>query len=246
MSVTITTEALIDAVLERDHPKVLRLIDGGVNIDRQSTSHRNTALIYSALQNCIDSARDLIRAGAKLNLQNDSGNTALMIASEYNHKDIAQMLINAKANLNIRNGKGNTALIWAIMKGHIDIVQMLIKGGVDLEVSNNNGHKALHFAVREDKPDMIYALVFAGADPLVVSRQYRAKYKEIIETAQQDALAIKQAHEQKVLADRQKAYARIDLSGYVSRQMQKMTEVMKDGQKNPPPFTSRRRYKKTR
>jgi len=74
-----------------------------------------TPLMFAAQQNDLDSARILLRAGAKVDAaQPRSGMTAVMIASAMAFPESVDLLLENKANPNIVDANGQTALHKAV------------------------------------------------------------------------------------------------------------------------------------
>jgi uncharacterized UPF0146 family protein len=69
-------------------------------------------------------AKELIEAGADLNIQDIEGQTALMYAIKFGNEEVAKELIEAGADLNIQDIEGQTALMHAINMP--DIIKFII------------------------------------------------------------------------------------------------------------------------
>ena len=70
-------------------------------------------LIYSSKNGDLDIVKLLLKSGADVNRQNNSGNTALVLASNSGHDKTVKMLVAAGADVNIQNLNGTTALMLA-------------------------------------------------------------------------------------------------------------------------------------
>ncbi|MGG0656130.1 ankyrin repeat domain-containing protein [Rummeliibacillus pycnus] len=87
--------------------------------------------------------KKLIRAGADLDQQNDSGRTPLMIATYNNDVDIAKMLIDIGADVNIQDDLQNTPFLYAAAEGYLNILKLMIQSGADPTVTDRYGSTAL-------------------------------------------------------------------------------------------------------
>ena len=122
--------ALIKVCMSRvpDVDEARDLIARGINIDEQNDGY--TALMCAVDGNHLEIARELIRAGAALDVQDEfDGRTALMWAAMYNKLEIVQELIRAGAALDLQNKNGNTALMDAVRYKSDAIATMLLEAG---------------------------------------------------------------------------------------------------------------------
>ncbi len=85
----------------------------------------NTALLRAAAYGHAPSARVLLRAGADIDIQNESGETALIRACRWGHEDVARLLIQAGADTTLRDNNGRTAQDWASGKGFAEVLSVL-------------------------------------------------------------------------------------------------------------------------
>jgi ankyrin repeat protein len=73
-----------------------------------------TALLYGARSGCYDCVRELIEAGADVNVPTPEGVTPVMIAIDNDHNDVAKLLLERGANPGVWDWWGRTALYIAI------------------------------------------------------------------------------------------------------------------------------------
>jgi len=113
-------------------------------------------LIEAVESNNLKMVKELIKAGANLDILDNIGNTALILASYRNNIEIAKELIKAGANVNSQDKYGSTALIYASYKNNIEITKELIKAGADWNLKNyDNDYYFLNYLVEEDKDKII-------------------------------------------------------------------------------------------
>lgn len=75
----------------------------------QGSLHGDTPLMFAALEG--DWSDDLVKAGAKINVQNKDGQTALMIlAARWDKVDAIRAALQAGADASLKDAKGRTAL----------------------------------------------------------------------------------------------------------------------------------------
>jgi NAD(P)-dependent dehydrogenase (short-subunit alcohol dehydrogenase family) len=115
------------AAISGDVEAVRRYIKSGNSLDIREPSGGSSALITAATFGREAVARELIKAGADLDLKNNDGSTALITAAFFCRTEIVKALLAAGANKGIRNNGGATALDavsapFDDMKGIYDLV----------------------------------------------------------------------------------------------------------------------------
>jgi ankyrin repeat protein len=102
--------ALMWAISQRQSAVVEALIEGGADVHPGSKTGF-TPLMFAAQRNDVDSARFLLRAGARPNdAQPKTGLTPLMIASAMAHTGTVDLLLDNGANPNLADASGYTSL----------------------------------------------------------------------------------------------------------------------------------------
>ncbi|MCG8426342.1 MAG: ankyrin repeat domain-containing protein [Chromatiales bacterium] len=120
-------------------------------LQQQSANIRDacqwTPLMKAALYGHTEVARELLEAGAQVELQDKGGYTALMLAASNNHHELVSLLIQHGADINrVETTKGWSPLIWAAKRGHIETVEVLLEAGCRPELQDFDGKSALDWA----------------------------------------------------------------------------------------------------
>ena len=90
--------------------------------------------------------KELIKAGADVNMQDDIGWTALMCAVENGNENIVRELIDRGAKVNMQDNNGDTALMIAVKWGDENMVKKLIEAGANIYLKNKAKETALDIA----------------------------------------------------------------------------------------------------
>ena len=77
----------------------------------------------------VDCVKELVDAGADVNLKNRYQDTALTFAGKIGNADIAEILISAGANVRALDMDKSSALMNAVREGRIDKVKQLVGPG---------------------------------------------------------------------------------------------------------------------
>ena len=129
-----------------------------------------TQLMGAAGEGSEQRVRELVAAGAPLDLVDVSGCSALLCASNSGHARIVKLLLDGKyegegADINLQGGKGGwTPLMIACYRGHEAVARLLLERGADVTVRTSGGHTAFSWA-RLYKNAPIVALLEAHGAP---------------------------------------------------------------------------------
>ena len=124
--------------------------------DKEKLSYR---LLDAIQEEDLETVKNLIKAGADVNITNDDGNSPLLLASTDNtvrsssyleKTKILEELIKAGADVNVRNIKGDTALIISCFYSNYDNIWELIKVGADVNIQNRYGETALMVSIIQE------------------------------------------------------------------------------------------------
>jgi len=119
--------------LDQKHKEVVKVLEdaaskkarGSDPSDRDCKSEFGFILINQASRGNLSAVKDLIDAGADLNLQNKYGKTALIHASRAGQLEIVKILIQTGANIDAQDKNGWTALMYASDQGYKEVVEVL-------------------------------------------------------------------------------------------------------------------------
>ena len=129
-------------------------------------TERTTQLMRAAREGDEKRVRELVAAGAKLDLVDVRGWSALHHATFNDHAGVAKLLLNGKfegkgADTNRRTNAGETALIWASFQGREAVVRLLLARGADVTLRDRVG-TALTWARDFDRAAVVALLEAHG------------------------------------------------------------------------------------
>ncbi|MEM9345859.1 MAG: ankyrin repeat domain-containing protein [Planctomycetota bacterium] len=152
------------AITSHDMEQLKKLVESGVDISSEITSHGMTPLRYAVSWN--QGLKYLIKQGADINYQaGDFGTTALMEAAMHEHLKATQILIEAGADVNLKSFNKETALYHACAgstKTSQKIAFMLIDAGAD--ILGDKTMPIITVAASHSNPEVIQRLIDEGAD----------------------------------------------------------------------------------
>eukprot|EP00698_Gefionella_okellyi_P001225 TRINITY_DN11145_c0_g1_i1.p1 TRINITY_DN11145_c0_g1~~TRINITY_DN11145_c0_g1_i1.p1 ORF type:complete len:328 (+),score=61.17 TRINITY_DN11145_c0_g1_i1:88-1071(+) len=141
------------------------LLADGADVDAAPEKDRGTALMTASLMGLTDFVELLIRHGANLDLQADTGGTALFCAALFGHTQIAKILLANGASPLIEGfTEKSTALHMAAMRGHATTCRLLIDHGCAVNQARRDGFTALAFAAQCGSLECTSVLLKLGAD----------------------------------------------------------------------------------
>lgn len=104
-----------------------------------------------------DTLRELLAAGAPLDIRDEEGMMPLHWAANCNNPECMAMLLSAGAPVNATEGRGLTPLHFSAERGGVQGVVNLIAAGASLDAQDNDGRTALHWATFGGEPtDAVY------------------------------------------------------------------------------------------
>jgi uncharacterized protein len=148
----------------RDHPGAVRW--------RHITSKDplrvgENALHVAARRGDLDVTKELVNAGAAVNMPDGLDQTPLMHAAQFGRTDVMALLLKNGADPAFSMTEGTTALMFAARNGPLESAQLLLDNGADVNQTDESGDTALFFAIHmEDESDacgMMRLLLERGA-----------------------------------------------------------------------------------
>lgn len=94
-----------------------------------SQEEKNDKLVKASTYGDKKIVKILLKVGADVNAEDNSGWTSLMWASRNACKELVELLLEAGADVNAKDKTGLTSLIWASRYEHKEIVNTLLKAG---------------------------------------------------------------------------------------------------------------------
>ena len=135
------------------------MVRAGCSItERYPDVDNGNVLFFAAFGGKKDACEVLIKLGADVNVENDSGWGVVMIAASMGKSTAMRMLIEHGADMEKRNDAGWTALLVAANAGKPKAVKMLLLMGADSSVTNNYGKNAYDLAVDSSHEEVIKVL----------------------------------------------------------------------------------------
>lgn len=110
--------------------------------------------------------KELLNAGANINLYDNDGRTAVLEAAFNGHFDCLKELISAGAVLEDPECPCEDTLISAAVRSsNIDCIKLVLSTGVEVNVAAEYHDYPIMCATRLNRPDIVLLLLQAGADP---------------------------------------------------------------------------------
>ena len=154
--------ALSLAVGIRNLDLVKELIAAGANVTYGDSNKENvgrTDLMIAAHFGHAQCLKELISAGADVNIQTEDGHTAISFAVQNCQVDCIKELIAAGASKNLSNNEA----LQHIATQSVEFVTKLLDAGIDVNSTGENGNTALMIAVRNSNREIVQLLIDSGA-----------------------------------------------------------------------------------
>ncbi|CAG5120786.1 unnamed protein product, partial [Candidula unifasciata] len=141
------------------------ILDVGVDVNCLNAK-KDTALLWAARWNHVETLRLLLSRGAKADLENDKGSTALYWAVRYGHSDAVVVLAGeGQADVNKQRKLGLVApVVLASALGFAKTLEILLKFGADPNTVIRGNERPIHHAAKEGFSDIVELLVESGAE----------------------------------------------------------------------------------
>lgn len=161
--VTPDGNALYIAIHRQDTDMLSTLLNAKeINVnDKGDIQDGNCPIIIASSKGFDIGVEMLIKKGADLSMQNDTGLTALdMAILAKKHTLCCKLLIDKEAPLDIGHGKfKRTPLHFAALKGLLEVVKILLKKGASVLERDNKKHCAVHLAAMKGNVDVVKELL---------------------------------------------------------------------------------------
>jgi uncharacterized protein len=95
-------------------------------------------LMAASLQQHVQVALRLLKAGADVNAAETGGRTALMIAATKNSVTLVQLLLSHGADIAVKDINGHDAFSAAACQGHVSIMELLAQRGSSVNLMDSN------------------------------------------------------------------------------------------------------------
>lgn len=154
------------AVLLNDVMGVERILETGEVNAEVTDKYGFTPLMQAAQKGYPEVMEVLIKHGADVDTQNDSGKTALMLATFAGKLKSIEFLRECHAKYDVRDKGGSTAFHWAIDGQHMDTVSWCIDDGWDVNIKDTGSQwtPLLRCAAVNGNADIARLLIKNGAD----------------------------------------------------------------------------------
>jgi len=123
-----------------------------------------SALHWASYHESIDSAQQLLGAGAYVNSTTDLGVTPLWLAAQNGNASMVGVLLQAGADPNIMLLSGETVVVTASRSGNAAVVRQLLEAGANPNSAVTRDQTALMWAANQGHSDVVEALLDHGAD----------------------------------------------------------------------------------
>jgi ankyrin repeat protein len=159
-------EDFLDAVEQKDIPRMNRLLSLGANINARSEINGYYALMYAINWPDINLVKLLLDKGARLNTADDSGDTALIEAADSGGPEytaIVKLLLARGADV---HANGDRAILSAARNAEPEVVKLLLAKGAPVNARSRNydNNTVLMEAASGASPQTVDMLLAAGAE----------------------------------------------------------------------------------
>jgi uncharacterized protein len=146
------------AAANNDANLVRQLVGGGSGNPNQVDDQSRTGLHYAAMNGNLQIIAILVKADAKLNVEDPLGDTPLHLAAEQGQTEAAKLLLAVGAEVDPQNKDGLTPLMIAASRGNLELVRALLAKGASVTKNDYTGRDALGWAQDGHRPAVVEAI----------------------------------------------------------------------------------------
>ncbi|XP_046848205.1 putative ankyrin repeat protein RF_0381, partial [Xenia sp. Carnegie-2017] len=171
--------------------------DGHEDVNKPD-ENGTTPLFYSIQKNQLSIVKELIKAGADVNmvasLEEGINVTPVHVAVKFNRCECLKILLNHGADANVPNQFGQTPLHSAVRRKLRDLVNMLLKNGANVNITDHDMVTPLHLAAspgsNKDIKEVVKMMIDNGANPLCEDSEGNTVFHEAAENGSEDVLDV--------------------------------------------------------
>ncbi len=149
------------AAAQNDAEQVRQLVGSGEGNPDMVDDDQRTGLHYAAMNGNLQILAILIKAKAKLNVEDKLGDTPLHLAADRGQTEAAKLLLDVGAEVDPQNKDGLTPLMIAASRGNLELVRALLAKGASVTKTDYTGRDALGWAQDGHRPAVLQALARA-------------------------------------------------------------------------------------
>ncbi len=157
---------IVDYLLSECHADVEHR--GLFEVPEDRSVHTVTLLWCAAVAGKVKVVEVLVRHGADVNSDSDTGSTPVRSACFMTHLEIVKLLVHNRADIQKPNYNGGTCLINSVQS--VELCEFLLRSGANVNAQDIQNKTALHYAIQEHRLDTAKLLLRYGADPYLESR----------------------------------------------------------------------------
>jgi ankyrin repeat protein len=121
-------------------------------------------LVQAAGEGDIEKVKQLVSAGADVNMVDQKGFSSLFQAAMNRKEKVVAFLLSKEADPNIASSRGFTPLHGACERGYLNVAKILLNSGANVNAKHEYGWTPLHAAAYYGHLDLVKFLVGKGAD----------------------------------------------------------------------------------
>ncbi len=139
------------------------LLSRGAALKLRRGNTEDLNLFVAAIRGDASETRRLLKKGAAVDGQTDTGETPFTIAASLSRLDVMKTLAQKGANIDLRGQDGRTPLMIASLQGNLAVVSFLVRLGADINAQDRLGNTALMFGIKNNQPEVVKFLISKSA-----------------------------------------------------------------------------------